>query len=356
MPSNDYPCDWPSENPQVFLDYELPERLIAQEPARERDQARLLLLRRDRSSLTHYQFSELPELLTAGDLLILNDTRVLPARLLGRRAGTGGKWEGLFLRETDVGTWEIVCQTRGKLVPGEFIHIDPGPLELELICKETEGRWLVRPSHSGTPVELLVRHGRIPLPPYIRRGHAGPEDEERYQTVYAEHVGAIAAPTAGLHFTPGLLDRLDTRGIDRAFVTLHVGRGTFQPIQSEDFRQHRMHAEWGQLPQETVEKIARCRARGGRVVAVGTTSVRVLETVAGSGPIRPWSGETELFIVPGHHFMAVDALVTNFHLPRTSLLLLVQAFAGVELTRRAYETAVEQNYRFYSYGDAMLIL
>jgi S-adenosylmethionine:tRNA ribosyltransferase-isomerase len=203
---------------------------------------------------------------------------------------------------------------------------------------------------------LLQRHGHIPLPPYVRKGRAGPADVERYQTVYARTAGAVAAPTAGLHFTPRLFDELDRRGIGRAFVTLHVGLGTFQPIQVADFRQHPMHAESGELPAATAEALSACRARGKRIVAVGTTSVRVLETVAASGPLRPWSGETSLYIYPPYSFHAVDALMTNFHLPRTSLLLLVSAFGGSELMRRAYEAAVREKYRFYSYGDAMLVL
>jgi S-adenosylmethionine:tRNA ribosyltransferase-isomerase len=203
---------------------------------------------------------------------------------------------------------------------------------------------------------LLERHGHVPLPPYIRKGTARPEDRERYQTVYANQSGAVAAPTAGLHFTPELFARLAARGIGRAFVTLHVGIGTFQPIKAEDYRQHRMHREWGRLPPETAAAIADCKARGGRVVAVGTTSVRVLETAAALGPPRSWAGETDLFVYPPYEFRCVDALVTNFHLPRSTLLLLVAAFAGVELTRSAYRAAVEAAYRFFSYGDAMLIL
>jgi S-adenosylmethionine:tRNA ribosyltransferase-isomerase len=203
---------------------------------------------------------------------------------------------------------------------------------------------------------LLQRHGHVPLPPYIRKGREQVGDRERYQTVFAERPGAVAAPTAGLHFTPGLLEKLEKRGINRAFVTLHVGLGTFQPVQVDDFRQHSMHSEWGELPAKTVEHIAACRHRKNRVIAVGTTSVRVLETVAASGPLRPWSGETSLYIYPPYAVRVVDALMTNFHLPRSTLLLLVGAFAGDELLRRAYATAIEQQYRFYSYGDAMLIL
>jgi S-adenosylmethionine:tRNA ribosyltransferase-isomerase len=340
----------------TFLDYELPPHLMAQEPVAERDRARLLVLNRSMDTLTHRVVADLPDLLRPGDLLILNDTRVLPARLLGRRVPTGGKWEGLFLREESAGTWEMLCRSGGRLRPGDRIDVEPGPLELTLVEQLPTGHWLVRPMADETPPELLERHGHVPLPPYIRKGqdHAG--DRTHYQTVFAQTPGAVAAPTAGLHFTPRLLQQLAERGIERAFVTLHVGLGTFQPIQVADFRQHRMHREWGNLPPETVQAVERCRARDGRVVAVGTTSVRVLETVAAAGPLRPWAGETELFIYPPYEFRAVDALLTNFHLPRSTLLLLAGAFAGVEPLRRAYRTAIEQQYRFYSYGDAMLIL
>jgi S-adenosylmethionine:tRNA ribosyltransferase-isomerase len=339
-----------------FLDYTLPPYLIAQEPAAERDQARLLVVRRAGASVEHHVFHELPELLAPGDLLILNDTRVLPARLLGRRARTGGKWEGLFLRSLPDGSWELLCQTRGRLLVGETILVEPGPFSLCLLDQLPEGHWLAQPSAAGSPSELLARYGQMPLPPYIRKGRATPADRERYQTVYARQAGAVAAPTAGLHFTPSLFERLEQRGIAKAFVTLHVGLGTFQPIQAEDVTQHRMHHEEGVLPAATAEAIAACWTRGGRVVAVGTTSVRVLETAAALGPLGFWAGETDLFIYPPYPFRAIDALVTNFHLPRSTLLLLVGAFGGVELMRQAYQIALEESYRFYSYGDAMLIL
>jgi S-adenosylmethionine:tRNA ribosyltransferase-isomerase len=315
-----------------------------------------MVVRRATGGIEHHIFAELPDLLAAGDLLVLNDTRVVPARLLGRRARTGGQWEGLFLRQLPDDLWELLCQTRGRLTAGESIAVEPGPLRLELASKTAEGHWLVRPSEEGSALDLLPRYGQVPLPPYIRKGRAGAADQERYQTVYAQQPGAVAAPTAGLHFTPRLFERLHERGIATASVTLHVGLGTFQPIQVADVTRHAMHREWGELPTETVARIAECRSRGGRVVAVGTTTVRVLETAAAIGELRPWSGETELFIYPPYAFEAVDALVTNFHLPRSTLLLLVGAFAGEELLRRAYNTAIEQRYRFYSYGDAMLLL
>jgi len=339
-----------------LLDYELPPHLIAQEPCPERDRSRLMVVRRAACTIEHRVFIDLPDLLAPGDLLVLNDTRVIPARLVGHRGRTGGKWEGLFLREAPDELWELMCQTRGRLTEGETVVVEPGGLELTLVRKTPERRWLARPREPGPAFELLRRHGRVPLPPYVRKGRAAEADAERYQTVYARQPGAVAAPTAGLHFTPRVFERLDERGIDRAFVTLHVGEGTFAPIKVEDIAAHQMHREWGELSTETATRLGACRAGGGRVVAVGTSSVRLLETAAATGPLRSWSGETDLFIRPPHEFRLVDALVTNFHLPRTSLLCLVSAFAGVELLRRAYRTAIAEGYRFYSYEDAMLIV
>jgi S-adenosylmethionine:tRNA ribosyltransferase-isomerase len=339
------------------FDYDLLPELIAQEPAARRDASRLLVVRRAEASLAHHTFAHLPDLLAPGDLLVLNDSRVLPARLLGRRERTGGKWEGLFLRSLSDGTWELLTQTRGRLAAGETIVVELGALRLTLVGKSSEGRWQARPEAEGSAVELLERHGQIPLPPYIRKGVAAEADRESYQTIYARAPGSVAAPTAGLHFTPEVFARLDERGIARAFVTLHVGTGTFQPVQAADIRQHTMHQEWGSLPAETVAAIALCRARGGRIIAVGTTSVRVLESAARTvAELQPWSGETDLFIYPPYDFRVVDSLVTNFHLPRSTLLMLVSAFAGVDLIRQAYAVAAAESYRFYSYGDAMLIL
>jgi S-adenosylmethionine:tRNA ribosyltransferase-isomerase len=236
--------------------------------------------------------------------------------------------------------------------------VEPGPLHLKLLEKTEEGHWLVRPEVEAefTTIELLERHGQVPLPPYIRKGQPGPADRERYQTVYARQAGAVAAPTAGFHFTPRVFERLLERGIDRTFVTLHVGLGTFQPIQGEDITKHVMHREWGELSMEAADAITHCKARGDKVVAVGTTSARLLETVAACGGVRPWQGETSLYIFPPFEIHAVDALLTNFHLPRTTLLLLVSAFGGIDLVKRAYEMAIRDHYRFFSYGDAMLIL
>jgi S-adenosylmethionine:tRNA ribosyltransferase-isomerase len=339
----------------VFLDYELPPHLIAQVPAAERDQCRLLVIDRQSGTIHHHVFTDLPGLLRPGDLLILNNTRVVPARLYGCRVKTGGKWEGLFLREADDGAWDLLSQTRGFLRAGEEIQVEAGELRLQVIAHIGPGEWRMKPLLPGSAFELLERFGHMPLPPYIGGGKDAPPDKERYQTLFADQPGAVAAPTAGLHFTPRVFAELRKRAIETAFVTLHVGLGTFQPIKTSDFRAHVMHRETAVLSLETAQAIAACKKRGGRVVAVGTTSVRVLESRRlESG--TAWSGDTDLFIYPPYDFQDVDAMVTNFHLPRTSLLLLVQAFAGVALTRRAYLEAIERAYRFYSYGDAMLIL
>lgn len=338
------------------VDYELPPHLIAQEPIEPRDRARLMVLRRQERAVEHRRFADLPELLRPGDLLVLNDTRVLHARLLGHRTRTGGKWEGLFLRALPDGSWEMLCQTRGTLQEGETVEVQPGPFTLTLLSRLPGGRWQARPDTAGDPDELLERFGRVPLPPYIRKGEADTEDRHRYQTIYARQPGAVAAPTAGLHFTPAVFEGLHRRGIGWTFVTLHVGLGTFQPIQGDDWTAHPIHREWGRLPEVTAEAIHRCRERGCRVVAVGTTSVRVLESAVSNGAIEAWSGETELFIRPPHEFRVVDAIVTNFHLPRTTLLLLAAAFTGAEFMQEAYRLAVTNEYRFYSYGDAMVLL
>ena len=349
--------------PLEWFDYDLPQELIAQEPLPERDQARLLVLDRRSGTWEHRHVYELPNILRPGDLLVLNNTKVIPARLYGVRAKTGGRWEGLFLRRCPDGRWELLAQTRGKAQVGEQFVIAPclaedkrEPLILTLEGRTPDGHWLCRPNLDAPPEELLAIYGHVPLPPYIRQGRDRPEDRERYQTIYAQQPGSVAAPTAGLHFTPRLFNRLKERGIDIAYVTLHVGVGTFQPITVTDAARHQMHAEWCQISEETAQQIQQCRQRGGRVVAVGTTTVRTLETVAQTGPIRAWCGETHLYIRPPFTFRAVDVLMTNFHLPRSSLLVLVSAFAGLELIQRAYQEAIRQRYRFYSYGDAMLII
>lgn len=340
-----------------FFDYDLPKELIAQEPVTPRDSSRLLVVNRESGRLEHRLFHEIGEYLRAGDCLTLNDTRVLPSRLLGHRTATGGKWEGLFLHERD-GLWELLTQTRGKPTVGERIAVADGKLLLELVVKTDEGTWLARPvdAAGASTIELLERVGHIPLPHYIRGGEDSPADRERYQTVYAATPGAVAAPTAGLHFTPELLERLSAQGVERQQITLHVGIGTFQPVRVEDTAEHQMHSEWRRIDERTAQRLRDIRASGHRVVAVGTTTVRALESSCdAAGNLQASEGETSIFLAPPCQFHVIDALVTNFHLPRSTLLMLVCAFAGPDLMLHAYREAVRLGYRFYSYGDAMLI-
>jgi len=343
--------------------YELPEDLIAQHPLEQRDQSRLMVIDRQRLDISHYQFFELPQWLHPGDCLVLNDTRVLSARLIGHRVKTGGKWEGLFLGETSDGHWRIICQTRGKLRIGERIALHPvegvmgsvGELNLELRSRESDGSWLATLQEKQSTEKILNGYGRVPLPPYVKRETDSAEDRARYQTVYGCQPGAVAAPTAGLHFTEKMLEQLRRKRVEIAYVTLHVGRGTFKPITTSDIQDHQLHHEWGNLPDKSAQQILECRERGGKVVAVGTTTLRLLESVACRGRLTGWSGETDLYIRPPYNFRVVDSLLTNFHLPKTTLLVLVSAFAGNEFVRQAYQAAIEKRYRFFSYGDAMLI-
>ncbi len=394
------------------FDYELPPELIAQTPAEPRDQSRLLVLRRGDGSIEHHLFSEIADFLRPSDLLVLNDTRVIPARLLGRR-GSGGRVEILLLRRLEPGLWEALVRPSKRIAAGDRVEVlpadhrpvaggdrpaagtgrpaRPGP---GIGIVEVLGRQEVREDHgqgrgqpevaaggtAGRPdgsasdglaggqgegirlvrladESLIESLGQVPLPPYIR-GYRG--DLERYQTVYSREKGSVAAPTAGLHFTPGLLGRIREKGVEVAFVTLHVGLDTFRPIREEDPRQHRIHREFGVLAPEAAAKLARARADGRRIVCVGTTAVRLVESAALASErpdeLRPFQGWVDLFILPGHRFRLVDAMISNFHLPRSTLLMLVSAFAGPDLVRRAYAEAVRERYRFYSFGDAMLML
>ncbi|MFM8890748.1 MAG: tRNA preQ1(34) S-adenosylmethionine ribosyltransferase-isomerase QueA, partial [Planctomycetia bacterium] len=311
-----------------------------------------------------HQVRDLPTLLRPRDLLVVNDTRVVAARLVGRRMRTGGRGEGLFLRvDSARNAWQILAQTRGRPEPGERIMLvapdGTDGLPLLLVGRGEGGTWLAVPEGANAakpPEEILARVGRVPLPGYIRGGAAEPGDRDRYQTVYARTAGSAAAPTAGLHFDDGLLEALAARGVDRATVTLHVGLDTFRPITAERVDDHPMHTEWCVCPEETVAAVESARAAGGRVVAVGTTTVRTLETAARDGRLAAAGGPTDLFIRPGHRFRAVDCLLTNFHMPRTTLMLLVSAFTGRDLVMHAYEEAVREGYRFLSYGDAMLVV
>jgi S-adenosylmethionine:tRNA ribosyltransferase-isomerase len=355
-------------NDADLYDYDLPRELIAQEPLADRAAARLLVVRRSDDSITHRHVRDLPDLLAPGDLVVVNDTRVVPARLIGRRAATGGAWEGLFLqleREGEhAGAWRLLAQTRGRPAIGETILLvdreERDTAELQLVGRADGGAWLARPVVDEPVESLLGRVGRVPLPGYIRAGADSPGDVERYQTVFARASGSAAAPTAGLHFTKDLLESLASRGINRATVTLHVGLDTFRPITADRLDDHTMHTEWCACSEETAAAIKETRARGGRIVAIGTTAVRTLETAAHAAPlgevVAPWSGSTSLFIRPGHTFKAVDCLLTNFHMPRTTLMVLVSTFAGRQLVARAYAEAIHQKYRFLSYGDGMLFL
>lgn len=346
------------------FDYPLDPARIAQAPAQRRDESRLMTLDRATGRRGHRVFSDLPELLAPGDLLVVNNTKVIPARFFARRA-TGGRIEGLFLRQGSDGAWCVLLKGASRCRPGERLGLVGSEAELELLARGERGEWMVQP-HPHAPAETLLNQaGTMPLPPYIHRDAAEdrPADRLRYQTVYAAQPGAVAAPTAGLHFTPELFSALDRRGVQQAQVTLHVGLGTFAPVTAEDPTRHAMHAEWYDLGVEAVEAIRAARQRGSRVVAVGTTSVRVLETVAAAnaGHLRAEQGWTQAFIYPPAKFAAVDALITNFHLPRSTLLMLVAAFCapggteGIEMILNAYKEAAEREYRFYSYGDAMLI-
>lgn len=338
--------------------YELPPEYIAQTPVEPRDQARLMAVTSPTRS-SHQHVYDLPQLLQPGDLLVLNNTKVLPARLLGYKPG-GAAVEILLLEERAPLEWLALVKPGRRLKPGAEIHFGAAPNHPELVARviasdpETHGRILAFSLPDKTSFfEICDRLGQMPLPPYIRNSTAPPE---RYQTVYAERVGAVAAPTAGLHFTPALLERLGAAGIRHCFVTLHVGIGTFRPVESSTITDHAMQGEWLDVPADTVNQIHQTQARGGRIIAVGTTVVRALEGAAQAQALRPYQGKTNLFIYPGYQWRVVDGLMTNFHLPGSSLMMLVSALIGRERLLQLYETAIQARYRFYSFGDAMVIL
>jgi S-adenosylmethionine:tRNA ribosyltransferase-isomerase len=336
-------------------DFDLPPELVAQAPLPRRDASRLMVLHRESGTIEHRRFTDLPVLLRAGDLLVVNRSRVVRARLLGRRAGSGAPAEIFLLVPLGGGRFEAMVSPGGKLRPGRVVEIAPG-FTAEILSI-TERRTRIVQLHAAQGVDAAIEaHGHVPLPPYIARGDE-PADAERYQTVYAREAGSVAAPTAGLHFTPELLAAIDARGAARAEVVLHVGAGTFKPVETDDPAGHVMHEERYTVPPETAAAFADTRARGGRVWAVGTTTVRTLESaVDDAGALVAGSGETRIFLRPPARLRAVDALVTNFHLPRSTLIMLVAAFAGYDLTMRAYQAAVAERYRFFSYGDAMAIV
>lgn len=335
------------------FDYYLPEELIAQQPAPLRDHSRLLVLGKADGSIRHRHFYDLPQYLAAGDTLVFNDTRVIPARLVGTKADTGGKVEVFLLSRLQDGEWETLVKPGRKLRPGAVVKFGD-ELTGEIMAVTDFGGRIVRFSFNGIFEEILDRLGETPLPPYI---HTQLRDKERYQTVYSRVRGSAAAPTAGLHFTEDLLTKLKQKSVNLAFVTLHVGLGTFRPVNVDNITQHKMHQEYYSIPPETATIINETKRRGGRVIAVGTTSVRTLETAAAAdGSLQPGSGWTEIFIYPGYRFRLIDALITNFHLPKSTLLMLVSALAGREPILAAYREAVAERYRFFSFGDAMFII
>lgn len=333
--------------------YDLPEELIAQTPLERRDGSRLMHLDKETGRIEHRHFYELPQLLRPGDCLIMNDSRVLPARLLGCRS-TGGGVELVLLRDLGNGKWECLSRPGKKTRPGTELSFGDGELTATVADVIEGGNRIVQFHYEGIFLEVLERLGKMPLPPYIK---AELQDAERYQTVYSRELGSAAAPTAGLHFTNELLDILRSGGVHTGFVTLHVGLGTFRPVKEEEIEDHDMHSEFCVIPPETADLINETRQNGGRVVAVGTTSCRTLESFAcEDGHLEAASGWTNIFIYPGYRFKCIDALITNFHLPESTLIMLVSALAGREHVLNAYKTAVEEKYRFFSFGDAMLIL
>ena len=350
-----------------YYDFELPKSLIAQEPLPNREDARLLMVDREKSAIDHAHVRDLHNMLRPGDCLVLNDTKVVPAQLTGLREQTGGRWQGLFLEADEQGNWRMLAKTRGKIQAGEKVILEDRHgvprNKLVLLSKMENGQWIGRPEPendseadlASDPFSVLQQVGRIPLPHYIRGGKMVDADIQNYQTIFAKHPGAVAAPTAGLHLTKPLIGRLIDNEIQIASVTLHVGIGTFRPVTADSLGDHSMHSETGMISEAACEKINNAKRMGGRVIAVGTTSIRVLETAGASGELRPWSGETDIFIKPGFRFNVIDGMITNFHLPRSTLLVLVRTFGGDKLLKQAYQTAIEEEYRFFSYGDAMLI-
>lgn len=335
--------------------YDLPQELIAQTPIEPRDHSRLMEVNRKTGAVSHRHFYDIADLLEEGDLLVVNDSKVLPARLYGKKADTGANAEFLLLEQKEADCWEVLVKPGRKLREGAVITFGDGLLKAEILAVKPDGNRLARFSCEGSIFQALEKIGEMPLPHYITQKL---EDKDRYQTVYAKELGSAAAPTAGLHFTPELMEKLRNKGIKIAFVTLHVGLGTFRPVKAEEITDHHMHAEHYFLPQQTADLINQTKASGKRVIAVGTTSCRTLESVAAlqKGPLSETEGYTDIFIYPGYEFRVLDGLITNFHLPESTLIMLVSAFMGYENTMNAYRIAVAERYRFFSFGDAMAIL
>ncbi|WP_028309416.1 tRNA preQ1(34) S-adenosylmethionine ribosyltransferase-isomerase QueA [Desulfitibacter alkalitolerans] len=335
------------------FDFHLPEELIAQEPITPRDMSRLIVLHKRERCIEHKRFYQITEFLQEGDLLVLNQTKVLPARLLGFK-DTGANIELVLLKRIKGDYWECLVKPGKKLKPGTRVCFGDGELQGEILDYTDSGGRIVQFIYQGIFEEVLDRLGEMPLPPYIQKEL---KDKSRYQTVYAREQGSAAAPTAGLHFTEELFEQIKNKGVQTAFLTLHVGLGTFRPVKSENVEEHKMHSEYYSINEETAHLINQAKDKGKRVVAVGTTSIRTLETVGDkNGRIQESSGWTDIFIYPGYSFKVVDAIITNFHLPKSSLIMLVSAFAGTDFVKEAYRVAIEEKYRFYSFGDAMLII
>ena len=334
--------------------YDLPQELIAQTPLERRDSSRLMVLHKDTGAMEHHHFYDILDYLQPGDCLVLNNSRVLPARLLGHREPTRGAVEVLLLQDKGDGVWECLTKPGKKTPVGTELSFGDGELTATVVGAMDEGNKLVQFHYEGIFLEVLERLGKMPLPPYIRQEL---KDSERYQTVYSKVNGSAAAPTAGLHFTKELLEKIARKGVSIAYITLHVGLGTFRPVKAEEITEHHMHSEFCMIDRQTAETINEAKDRGGRIVCVGTTSCRTLESLADAdGHFTEKSAWTDIFIYPGYRFRAMDALITNFHLPESTLIMLVSAFAGYEHTMNAYHTAVAERYRFFSFGDAMLIL
>lgn len=335
------------------FDYDLPEELIAQTPLKKRDSSKLMVLDKKTGELTHTHFDDVLAYLNPGDCLVLNDTKVIPARLIGEKTDTHAHIELLLLKEETDNVWECLSRPAKRLKAGSIVSFGDGKLKAEVLEKKEEGLVRVKLLYKGILMEILDALGEMPLPPYI---HEKLEEKNRYNTVYAKYPGSAAAPTAGLHFTKELLEKAKEKGIKIAYVTLHVGLGTFRPVQEENILDHKMHSEYYIIKQETADIINEAKQSGHRIISVGTTSTRVLETVADvNGTLKEASGYTEIFIYPGYQFKIIDGLITNFHLPKSTLIMLVSALAGRERILHAYETAVKEQYRFFSFGDAMLI-
>lgn len=336
------------------FDFDLPEELIAQEPLLERDASRLLVVDKINGDVQHKTFKDIIQYLKRGDCLILNNTRVIPARLFGVKKDTGSHIEFLLLKRIDINTWEVMLRPGKRAKVGTRFVFGEGELEAEILEIMEGGNRLVRFTYEGVFENVLDRLGNMPLPPYITKTL---EDKERYQTVYSKHEGSAAAPTAGLHFTPELLQKIEQIGVKIAYITLHVGLGTFRPVKVDNILEHKMHSEYFDVSQEAADIINSTKENGGRIISVGTTSTRTVESIADeNGHIKPCSGWTDIFIYPGYSFKVIDGLITNFHLPESTLIMLVSALAGREHILRAYKIAVEERYRFFSFGDAMFII